>query len=319
MTLAEVPSSPVSTCQGFVTNWLQYLSAFVYVTGNTNIGVQLIMASKPDVVSPISNEFKSNTRDDTSNGTHSHSQTSSDAINAETGRVSANQKKTKFVVRKIPQFVTEDVIKGHLEEFREDYTWFLWTQQPDIPNPTRRQKSRFQRFYIRFVSFQAAIPFIEKFQKLIFKERDEEKEPDPSTLTQMERYNLKPNVGYKLCVEFAPNQGAPVVITSRDRRINTIDADDDYKAFVQGLADRKEEIEKVRKSVEANSMRTSQVVDMRSKGTATAKQKESDANTDADNAPIAPLARHVAHQRHRSLVITLYLRRFHPVFEFLKF
>jgi len=220
------------------------------------------------------------------------SQTSSDSG-------SAKQKKTKFVVRKIPDFVTEEDIKSHLAEFEGLYTWFLWTRQPDIPNPTRRQKKRFQRFYIRFVTFSAAVPFIEKFQKLVFKEADDEKTESRSGF---EQYALKNNATYKLCVEFAPNQSMPSEVATRDRRINTIDADEDYKAFLQGLDDRQKEIEALRKRVEATSMRK-HVMDMNQCGDPRAHQKVD------DDAPVAPLAKHVATLRHRRQILAKKISR----------
>merc|ERR1719411_158364 len=91
----------------------------------------------------------------------------------EISRRSANQKKTKLVCRKIPLFVTEDEIKGHLEEFKSSYDWFCFCSQPKISkNPTRRNKKHFNRFYIHFSSFEAAIPFIEKFRKLSFQKEE---------------------------------------------------------------------------------------------------------------------------------------------------
>merc|ERR1719411_725728 len=99
----------------------------------------------------------------------------------EISRRSANQKKTKLVCRKIPLFVTEDEIKGHLEEFKSSYDWFCFCSQPKISkNPTRRNKRNYNRFYINFHSFDDAIPFIDKFRKLTFQkpQKEEDKKQD---------------------------------------------------------------------------------------------------------------------------------------------
>eukprot|EP01084_Bolivina_argentea_P250413 419529_1 len=236
------------------------------------------------------------------------SETSTDSF--EFSRRTANQKKTKFVVRKIPQFVTEDEIKSHLSEFTDAYDWFYFTCQPQEPNPTRRTKTNFNRFYINFKSFPDSILFIEKFQKLTFQKPEPEEKKDnkkPKTEKEKEKekekdfwaqYN-KPKVApiYRLQVEFSPNQSLPIAITAHDKRIGTIEKDKDYISFCESLETKKQQVKEIVKKAEESLIRRN-VISL-SKKVKKDDDKKQDKNEKKEEQIIAPLAKHVATKRHR--------------------
>eukprot|EP00484_Ammonia_sp_Unknown_P023851 CAMPEP_0197036522 /NCGR_PEP_ID=MMETSP1384-20130603/14000_1 /TAXON_ID=29189 /ORGANISM="Ammonia sp." /LENGTH=410 /DNA_ID=CAMNT_0042466711 /DNA_START=1 /DNA_END=1233 /DNA_ORIENTATION=+ len=227
---------------------------------------------------------------------------------------SFSNEKTKFVVRKIPIFVTEDEIKEHLQEFESTYDWFHFCSQPNVPNPTRRSKQRFNRFYINFKSLNHAIPFIEKFKKIEFRVKplentdDDDKTDSNSNSTSNGNHvtqnhstpqaKAKEGKSYKVTVEFAPNQQLPAVITTTDRRTATIEADADYIAFVESLTESKKRTEQIRKETEQASIRRT-VIDTFARNKSSKTVTISSTEEQEAEPQIAPLAQHVAAQRSR--------------------
>lgn len=252
-----------------------------------------------DVTSP--------TQSNKSRGTSS--ETSSDSLKVE-------PKKTKFVVRKIPLFIKEKDIKDYLIEFDGKYDWFQFSEPSKLPNPTRRNKARFNRFYINFKEFEDAIPFIEKFRKLTIKEKtnedkeekEEKKEKDKKDVNKMLNKQFRENKIYKLCVEFAPNQQIPIPSTSgsssRDRRINTIEKDADFLKFVQDIELNKKKYKEIREEAQESLIRQT-VIDTygRNKKTKKKSKLKEESEPSQPKEVIAPLAQHVASKRNRSLVV----------------
>ena len=229
------------------------------------------------------------------------SSTSTSSESFELSRTSANQKKTKFVVRKIPLFVKKSEIEKYLKEFENNYDWFNWCSPSKLPNPTRRNKTRYNRFYVNFKSFQDAIPFIEKFKKLEIKQKPKKNDKKKKDVIRALNQKLKGPTIYKLNVEFAPNQGMPnKEQPPKDRRINTIEKDNDFQQFVQGLKDKEKRAKEIRKIAQESTIRQT-VIDTYSRGKK--KSKQSLPPTPAPTKPeIAPLAQHVAAKRNRSYV-----------------
>eukprot|EP01083_Nonionella_stella_P012814 36202_1 len=234
--------------------------------------------------------------------------TESTSESIEIGRQEANRQKTKFVVRRIPSFVKEDDIKQHLDEFIQSFDWFLFCSQPKVSNPTRRNKNNYNRFYINFTSFDAAVPFIEKFQKLTFQKKEAKPQSAEQTAKQslFDQYNAKLRRMHsdyqqnKVLVEFAPNPSLPNVITTKDRRNNTIETDSDYLKFIEALKTQQTEVQHIREEAEDACIRKNvMLVNKYSTKNPEHKAGQKETKPNAKPVQIAPLAQHVAKRDRR--------------------
>ncbi|KAH8928350.1 hypothetical protein BT69DRAFT_1346661 [Atractiella rhizophila] len=124
----------------------------------------------------------------------------------------------KVVVRKLPQELPENVfwktVEKWIGEEKEKTSWTWWSQ-----GKIRKMKNKHDinsRAYITFKNYDDLLAFHQGFDGWLFRD--------------------KQGTVYQAVVDFAPFQKTPVPTRKTDPRQGTIDEDEEYKSFLDRLA-----------------------------------------------------------------------------------
>ncbi|KAI8613778.1 Smg-4/UPF3 family-domain-containing protein [Chytriomyces sp. MP71] len=122
----------------------------------------------------------------------------------------------KAVVRRLPPHLSQDVFDALIGSLAGSDALF-WSQFVAGKLAKRSQKNHtFSRAYLAFATPEALVAFAQAFNGWLF--RDE-----------------KAAIEYRASVELAPFQKVPKTSPKQDYRINTIDTDPEYLAFLDSL------------------------------------------------------------------------------------
>ncbi|KAJ3325801.1 hypothetical protein HDU76_013080 [Blyttiomyces sp. JEL0837] len=139
------------------------------------------------------------------------------------------QPRLKVVVRRLPPHLPENIFLDTVAQWTPETDWISYVQGK-LAKSFPAKAHTFSRAYLNFTSIGGLAEFTKNYNGWLFKDE-------------------KNDVEYRAVVEFAPFQRIPKKKKKIDNRLNTLDADPDYMAFLESL---KPDAEKKDKSTTPN-------------------------------------------------------------------